>query len=95
MVTAKYNIITFLPIFLFEMFSRVAYLYFLLQASLAWWRTVSPYGGIGSTMALAFVLTVGAVKAIWEDRKRHQEDARTNASVAHLLQADGIDADVV
>lgn len=30
-VTSKYNIITFLPIFLFEMFSRVAYLYFLLQ----------------------------------------------------------------
>ena len=30
--TAKYNVVTFLPIFLFEMFSRAAYLYFLLQA---------------------------------------------------------------
>ena len=30
--TSKYNIVTFLPIFLFVMFSRVAYLYFLLQA---------------------------------------------------------------
>ena len=29
--TAKYNVVTFLPIFLWEMFSRVAYLYFLLQ----------------------------------------------------------------
>ena len=29
--TAKYNVATFLPIFLFEMFSRAAYLYFLLQ----------------------------------------------------------------
>jgi hypothetical protein len=31
--TAKYNIATFLPIFLFEMFSRVAYLYFLAQVT--------------------------------------------------------------
>jgi hypothetical protein len=29
--TSKYNIVTFLPLFLFEMFSRVAYLYFLIQ----------------------------------------------------------------
>lgn len=29
--TSKYNPITFLPIFLFEMFSRIAYLYFLFQ----------------------------------------------------------------
>lgn len=30
-VTSKYNVITFLPYFLFEMFSRAAYMYFLLQ----------------------------------------------------------------
>lgn len=30
-VTSKYNVFSFLPIFLFEMFSRAAYLYFLLQ----------------------------------------------------------------
>ena len=29
--TAKYNLVTFLPIFLCEVFSRAAYLYFLLQ----------------------------------------------------------------
>ncbi len=29
--TSKYNPVTFLPIFLFEMFSRAAYLYFLIQ----------------------------------------------------------------
>lgn len=32
--TAKYNLITFFPIFLFEMFSRAAYLYFLAQVCL-------------------------------------------------------------
>lgn len=41
--TAKYNVITFFPIFLFTMFSRVAYLYFLSQCALAYWSTISPF----------------------------------------------------
>jgi magnesium-transporting ATPase (P-type) len=93
-VTSKYNVVTFLPIFLFEMFSRVAYLYFLLQAGLSWWSVVSPYSGVGSTAALLFVLAVAAVKAIWEDVKRHQEDQRMNTSVTHRLNPDGSVTDV-
>ncbi|KAK9839881.1 hypothetical protein WJX81_008363 [Elliptochloris bilobata] len=87
--TSKYNIVTFLPIFLFVMFSRVAYLYFLLQASLAWWAVVSPFTPYGPTIALVFVLLVAAGKAAAEDRKRHAEDRRTNNSAAHVVQADG------
>ncbi len=34
--SAKYTLLSFAPVFLFETFSRVAYLYFLLQASLSW-----------------------------------------------------------
>jgi hypothetical protein len=41
--TAKYNVVTFMPIFLFTMFSRVAYLYFLSQCALAYWSTISPF----------------------------------------------------
>jgi phospholipid-transporting ATPase len=93
-VTSKYNIVTFLPVFLFEMFSRVAYLYFLIQAGLSWWSVVSPYSGLGATAALLFVLGVAAVKAAFEDRKRHQEDKRMNTSVTHLLQPDGSVVDV-
>lgn len=93
-VTSKYNIITFVPIFLFEMFSRVAYLYFLIQASLSWWSVVSPYSGVGATAALVFVLLVAAVKAIWEDSKRHQEDQRMNKSIAHRLKEDGSVEDI-
>ena len=41
--TSKYNIVTFLPIFLFVMFSRVAYLYFLLQARAPnWYKSSAP-----------------------------------------------------
>lgn len=94
-VTSKYNVVTFLPIFLFEMFSRVAYLYFLIQAGLSWWSVVSPYSGIGSTLALLFVLFVAGVKAIWEDMKRHQEDQRMNTSITHRLCPDGTVEDIL
>ena len=92
--TAKYNPVTFLPRFLFEMFSRAAYLYFLLQAILSWISVVSPFGGTGSTLALAFVLAVAAVKALVEDAKRHAQDRATNASVAHLVEPDGSVRDI-
>ncbi len=86
--TSKYNVATFLPIFLFEMFTRVAYLYFLIQAGLSWWSVVSPYSGIGATMALTFVLVVAGVKAIWEDVKRHREDEILNKSITHRVKFD-------
>ena len=50
---------------------------------------MSPFGGWGSTLALLFVLVVAAIKAVWEDFKRHQEDRNTNGSVAHRYMPDG------
>lgn len=50
---------------------------------------MSPFGGTGSTAALAFVLVVAGIKAVWEDVKRHQEDLKTNKSTAHLVKSDG------
>jgi len=76
------------------MFSRVAYLYFLIQAGLSWWSVVSPYSGIGATAALLFVLLVAGIKAVWEDMKRHQEDQRMNTSITHRLKADGTVEDI-
>ena len=60
-----------------------------MQACLAWWTVVSPFGGWGSTLALLFVLVVAAIKAFLEDLKRHQEDRATNGSLAHRVSADG------
>lgn len=64
-------------------------MYFLLQAGLAYWNEVSPYDPIGSTLALAFVLAVGAVKAAVEDGRRWAEDRRQNRQAARVLRADG------
>lgn len=43
--TAKFNIITFVPIFLFEVFRKASYFYFLVMAILAWIPEISPYSG--------------------------------------------------
>lgn len=60
-----------------------------LQAGLSWWSVISPFSGYGSTAALVFVLAVAAVKAIWEDVKRHHEDKRMNTSITHRVNPDG------
>ena len=43
----------------------------------------------GPTIALIFVLAVAAIKAIVEDKKRHDEDRKTNNTTAHLILEDG------
>ena len=80
---------TFLPKFLFKYFTRVAYIYFLVQACLCYWTAVSPFAPWGSTMALVFVVVVAAIKEIIEDRKRQQEDKATNGRITYRMRADG------
>jgi len=82
--TTHYNFITFLPRFLFHSFSRLAYLYFLLQAALAWWPRVSPFNPWGSTLALAFVLLVSAVKEAAEDARKRKSDVTFNSRHARV-----------
>ena len=64
-------------------------LFLLRQACLVWWSVVSPFKPYGPLIALIFVVGVAAIKAIIEDRKRHQEDAHLNNSVAHIMEPDG------
>ncbi|KAM9820172.1 phospholipid-transporting ATPase ID [Neosynchiropus ocellatus] len=76
--TSKYNVITFLPLNLFEQFQRLANAYFLflmiLQVipqvtSLAWYTTAVP---------LILVLAMTAVKDATDDVNRHKSDNQVN-----------------
>lgn len=60
-----------------------------LQACLVWWSAVSPFKPYGPLIALIFVVGVAAIKAAFEDRKRHNEDDLLNNSIAHVVQPDG------
>uniref|UniRef100_A0A7N6BJ68 Phospholipid-transporting ATPase n=1 Tax=Anabas testudineus TaxID=64144 RepID=A0A7N6BJ68_ANATE len=84
-MTSKYNIITFLPINLFEQFQEVANTYFLflliLQlipqiSSLSWFTTIVP---------LALVLSITAVKDATDDYFRHKSDNQVNNRQSQVL----------
>ncbi|XP_076592980.1 phospholipid-transporting ATPase ID [Chaetodon auriga] len=84
-MTSKYNIITFLPVNLFEQFQEVANTYFLflliLQlipqiSSLSWFTTIVP---------LALVLCITAVKDATDDYFRHKSDNQVNNRQSQVL----------
>jgi hypothetical protein len=76
--TAKYTIITFLPVNLFEQFMRVANLYFLLCAVLQLIPKLSPTSWFTTVAPLVFVLAVNAVKEGFDDYHRHRNDSQVN-----------------
>jgi phospholipid-transporting ATPase len=84
--TAKYNIATFLPKFLFEQFSKYANLFFLFTAIIQQVPNVSPTNKYTTIGPLAVVLLVSAIKECVEDVKRHNSDKDLNRSKAEVLQ---------
>uniref|UniRef100_K7FHC2 Phospholipid-transporting ATPase n=1 Tax=Pelodiscus sinensis TaxID=13735 RepID=K7FHC2_PELSI len=83
--TSRYNILTFLPVNLFEQFQRVANAYFLflliLQlipeiSSLSWFTTIVP---------LVMVFTITAVKDATDDCFRHKSDNQVNNRQVEVL----------
>jgi len=84
--TAKYNLATFLPKFLFEQFSKYANLFFLFTAIIQQVPNVSPTNKYTTIAPLAIVLLVSAIKEAVEDIKRHNSDQDLNRSPAEVLQ---------
>uniref|UniRef100_A0A7N8XSU8 Phospholipid-transporting ATPase n=1 Tax=Mastacembelus armatus TaxID=205130 RepID=A0A7N8XSU8_9TELE len=76
--TAKYNVLTFLPRFLYSQFRRAANAFFLFIALLQQIPDVSPTGRWTTLVPLLFILVVAAVKEIIEDLKRHKADSVVN-----------------
>ncbi|XP_050425545.1 probable phospholipid-transporting ATPase IA isoform X2 [Adelges cooleyi] len=83
--TAKYSLVSFLPIFLFEQFRRYSNCFFLLIALLQQIPEVSPTGRFTTLVPLCFILLVSAVKEIIEDFKRHRADREVNHRQVEVL----------
>ncbi|KAI1913572.1 aminophospholipid translocase [Ophidiomyces ophidiicola] len=84
--TAKYNIFTFIPKFLFEQFSKYANLFFLFTAALQQIPNISPTNRYTTIGPLIIVLLVSAIKELVEDFKRKNSDKSLNYSKARVLR---------
>lgn len=84
--TAKYNVVTFLPKFLYEQFSKYANLFFLFTAALQQIPNISPTNRYTTIGPLIVVLLVSAAKELVEDFKRKTSDKSLNHSKARVLK---------
>jgi len=88
--TSKYNCITFIPKNLYEQFSKLANVYFLIIGFLQIIKEISTSGGVPVTFfPLSFILFVTALKDIYEDLKRHRSDHEENSRKTLVLTENG------
>ncbi|XP_047227636.1 phospholipid-transporting ATPase ID-like [Girardinichthys multiradiatus] len=83
--SSKYNIFTFLPLNLFEQFSRLANAYFLFLLILQLIPQISSVSWFTTAVPLAIVLTVTGVKDANDDIKRHKQDKQVNNRMVKVL----------
>ena len=83
--TAKYNVATFTPKFLYEQFSKYANLFFLFTAGLQQIPDISPTNRYTTIGPLIVVLLVSAGKELIEDWKRKTQDTELNRSKTKVL----------
>ena len=81
--TTKYNLFTFLPKSLFEQFRRVANIYFLLSAGIAY-SPLAAYSSSSAIAPLVIVLVATMIKEAIEDWRRNQQ---VYSSLFYLLAA--------
>ncbi|KAK7473026.1 aminophospholipid translocase [Stygiomarasmius scandens] len=83
--TSKYNLVTFVPKFLTEQFSKYANLFFLFTACIQQIPNVSPTNQYTTIAPLSAVLLASAFKEVQEDLKRHQSDSELNSRTTKVL----------
>ncbi|XP_055343219.1 probable phospholipid-transporting ATPase IA [Paramacrobiotus metropolitanus] len=84
--TTKYNVLSFLPLFLFESFRRYSNAFFAFIAALQQIPDVSPTGRWTTLVPLTFILFVSACKEIFEDFKRRISDNDVNNRTALVMR---------
>uniref|UniRef100_A0A4W6FKQ7 Phospholipid-transporting ATPase n=1 Tax=Lates calcarifer TaxID=8187 RepID=A0A4W6FKQ7_LATCA len=89
--TAKYNVLTFLPRFLYSQFRRAANAFFLFIALLQQIPDVSPTGRWTTLVPLLFILVVAAVKEVIEDLCTAVNSLFSQVEVGDIIRVNGSD----
>ncbi|GLC49980.1 hypothetical protein PLESTB_000329300 [Pleodorina starrii] len=87
--TAKYTLLTFLPVNLFEQFTRIANLYFLIVAVIQLIPGLAPTSWFTTVAPLVVVLAINAIKEVVDDYYRHQSDREINGRTVTVLEEGG------
>ncbi|KAG5511068.1 hypothetical protein GH5_07274 [Leishmania sp. Ghana 2012 LV757] len=85
--TAKYTLLTGLPLSLLYQFYKVSNFYFLLVMIITLVPGASPINPFSSIVPLCIVLGAGILKDLWEDCKRRKADKRANEMIVYVLRA--------
>ncbi|KAH7695805.1 Protein TAT-2 a, partial [Aphelenchoides avenae] len=84
--TSKYNLLTFLPMNLFEQFNRLANFYFLLLMILQIIPWISSIVWYSTAVPLAIVLAISAIKDGYDDIQRHRSDSQVNNRISYVVR---------
>uniref|UniRef100_A0A8C1PQF0 Phospholipid-transporting ATPase n=1 Tax=Cyprinus carpio TaxID=7962 RepID=A0A8C1PQF0_CYPCA len=76
--TTKYTFLSFIPKNLFEQLHRFANLYFIFLAALNFVPIVNAFQPEISIIPIVFVMSITAVKDLWEDQRRRKSDQKVN-----------------
>ncbi|TSW75993.1 putative phospholipid-transporting ATPase VA [Bagarius yarrelli] len=76
--TTKYTVLSFIPKNLFEQFHRFANVYFVFIALLNFVPVVNAFQPVLALAPVLFILSVTAIKDLWEDYRRHRADQEIN-----------------
>ena len=88
-VTAKYNIFNFLPLNLCNQLSKAQNLYFIMISCMQTIRAISISAGKAVQAApLIVVMILSILKDLYEDLKRHRQDAEENNQSATMWNED-------
>ncbi|XP_066840113.1 phospholipid-transporting ATPase IK isoform X1 [Anser cygnoides] len=83
--TAKYNILTFLPLNLYEQFHRMANVYFVFVILLQTIPEISTLPWYTLLFPLSCLLTIRALRDLIDDIGRHQSDRNINSRPCEIL----------